>query len=77
MLKKEFKFYRDHQKDLLKKHRGKYIVIKGQEIIGVYTSFAEALEKTSKTHEPGTFLVQFCSPGKESYTQEFRSRVVF
>lgn len=76
-LAKDFKFYLDHQDALVKEYNGKVIVIKNGEVIGVYDGELEAIEKTSKTHELGTFLVQKCEPGSNSYTQTFHSRVAF
>jgi hypothetical protein len=76
-LENEFKFYLENQSELVKKYNGKYIVIKNSEIIGVFDSEIDAVEKTSEHHELGTFLVQKCEPGKESYTQTYHSRVFF
>jgi hypothetical protein len=77
MLDKEFKYYLDHQEELVKKYNGKYIVIKGEEIIGVYDTEDTAYFETQKTQELGSFLIQFCDEGKDSYTQIFHSRVSF
>jgi len=76
-LEKEFEFYLKNQVELAKKYNGKYIVIKNCEVIGAFDSEIEAVEKTSVHHELGTFLVQKCEPGKESYTQTYHSRVIF
>jgi hypothetical protein len=76
-LENEFKFYLENQSELVKKYNGKYIVIKNSEIIGVFDSEIDAVQKTSEHHELGTFLVQKCEPGKESYTQTYHSRVFF
>lgn len=76
-LKREFDFYLENQTDLVKKYNGKYIVIKNQEVIGCFDSEFEAVEKTSESHELGTFLVQRCEPGEKSYTQTYHSRVFF
>jgi hypothetical protein len=77
MLEKEFKYYLDHQKSLVKKYNNKYIVIKGEKVIGSYDSNEEAYFETIKTHELGTFIIQLCTPGPEAYTQTFHSRVIF
>ena len=74
-LEKEFEFYLKNQGEFAKKYNGKYIVIKNREVIGVFESEIEAIEKTSANHKLGTFLVQKCEPGKESYTQTYHSRV--
>ena len=76
-LEKEFDFYLDHQDDLVEEYNGKFIVIKGEEVLGAYDNELEAIEKTSENHELGTFLVQKCEPGSESYTQTYHSRVAF
>lgn len=76
-LRKEFEFYLDHQNDLVRKYNGKVIVIKDLEVIGIYDSEIEAIEKSSEQFELGTFLVQKCEPGSESYTQTYHSRVAF
>ncbi len=76
-LKDEFQFYIDHQDDLVKKHGGKFIVIKEKQVIGVFDNEMEAVREVSKQHILGTFLVQKCEPGNEGYTQTFHSRVAF
>jgi hypothetical protein len=74
-LEREFKYYLQHQDELIKKYNGKYVVIKNLEVIGAYDSELEAVQKTAEKHELGTFLVQKCEPGSESYTQTYHSRV--
>jgi len=74
-LEQEFKYYLAHQEELVKEYAGKFIVIKDEDVIGSYDNELEAVQKTAKKHELGTFLVQKCEPGEESYTQTFHSRV--
>jgi hypothetical protein len=74
-LEKEFKFFLSHQDELVKEHQGKVLVIKNERVLGAYNSELEAVEKTRKNHEIGTFLVQKCEPGEESYTAIYHSRV--
>ena len=76
-LKPEFDFYLANQTELVKKHEGKFAVIKGQQVIGVYDDQATAITETSKQHELGTFLVQKVERGTGAYTQTFHSRVAF
>ena len=76
-LEKEFKYYIDHQDELVKKYNGKFLVIKNCKIIGIYDTELEAITKTSEKKELGTFLVQKCEPGTESYSQTYHSRVAF
>ena len=77
ILEQAFKFYIKHQDELVEKYRGKFLIIKGEEVIGVFDNELEAIRETSKKHELGTFIVKKCIPGKESYTQTFHSRVHF
>lgn len=76
-LEKEFNYYLTHQKELVAKYKGRTIVIKNERVIGDYDSEIEAVSETAKTHALGTFLVQKCEPGQESYTNVFHSRVAF
>ena len=74
-LEKEFKYYIDHQVELVEKYNGKFIVIRDCKVIGAFDSELEAINTTSEQYELGTFLVQKCEPGSESYTQTYHSRV--
>lgn len=77
-LKREFDYYLTHQKELVEKYNGKFIVIKGDAIIGAYKSAFEAVKGAEeKGHELGTFLVQKCEPGNASLSQTYHSRVIF
>ena len=78
ILEKEFKYYIDHRDQLIRDHEGQYIVIKGGQVIGVYSTQNEAIIETlKKRHELGTFLVQQVQAGDDSISQTFHSRVVF
>lgn len=77
MLDIEFNYYIKHQSELVEKYEGKFLVIKGEEVIGVYDSEDTAYFETLKKHEGGTFLIQLCETGDSSYTQIYHSRVSF
>jgi hypothetical protein len=76
-LQKEFNYYLKNQGELVAKYNGKFVVIKDCKVIGAYDSEFQAVSETQKSHPLGTFLVQKCEPGNQSYTQTFHSRVVF
>lgn len=76
-LEKEFKYYLAHQDELVAKYNGRFIVIKGEAVVGDYPTELDAIRETQKSHALGTFLVQKCEPGNQGYTQTFHSRVVF
>lgn len=75
-LKKEFSYYLEHQAELVRQYKGKFIVIKNCQVIGTYDSELEAITETRKHHDLGTFLVQKCEPGTNNYMQMYHSRVV-
>ncbi len=74
-LRKEFQFYRDNQDEMVDKYDGKVVAIKDGKVLGAYNSAGEALNKTQKTHELGSFLIQKVSRGNKDYTRTIRSRV--
>jgi hypothetical protein len=76
-LEKEFRFYIEHQDEMVEEYDGKIIVIKDGIVLGAYGDELSAITETRKAHELGTFLVQKVSPGDAAYTQTFHSRVVF
>ena len=47
-LEREFIFFNNKLEELKKDYLNKYIVIKGEKILGVYDDFDEAMEKTKK-----------------------------
>jgi hypothetical protein len=72
----EFEFYLERQEELVSQYDGKFVVIHGREVIGSYDDEIEAIERTAQRFPLGSFLVQKCEPGSESYTQTFHSPVV-
>ena len=76
-LQKELEYFKANQNELVQKHRGKFLVINGQKLQGVYDTEIEAYTEAKKKFELGTFLIQQCLPGQEGYTQTFHSRVTF
>jgi len=77
MLEKEFQYYLNHQDELVKKYENKFLVIKDQEVVGVYDNKQEAYDGATSKYELGTFLIQHCLPGTLSHTQTFHSQVIF
>jgi hypothetical protein len=76
-LEREFRYFEDNQADLVAKFPGRYIVIRGESVVGDYASELEAYIESKKKYDVGTFLIQQCLPGSETTTQTFHSRVSF
>ena len=76
MLDKEFKYYLDHQKELVKQYNGRFLVIVGTQIFGDFDTSSEAYSKAIEKFKAGTFLIQYCSPGSGSYTHTYHTHRV-
>jgi len=77
MLEREFKYYIDNQTDLVEKYNNRFIVIKDESVVGAYDDELTAYLESKKKYPLGTFLIQHCQAGKESYTQVFHSNAIF
>jgi hypothetical protein len=77
MLDTEFKYFTDHQDELVAQYNGKFIAIVGNKVEGAFDTELEAYLAMKKDREVGTFLIQHCLPGTLSYTQTFHSRIIF
>ncbi len=64
-LQKEFHWYLANREALVKRYRGRYLVIAGQNVIGDFHSIGEAYRTITKTQKPGTFIIKFCIPAEE------------
>jgi len=77
MLQEEFQYYIDNQNELVKKYKGKFIVIIGKQVVDSYDTFEDAVIESQKKYTLGTYLIQECMPGEDNYTQTFHTRAVF
>jgi hypothetical protein len=74
-LRRQFQYYLDHQDELVRRYQGRWVVIVGERVVGDYASELAAYEFATVGYEPGVFMIQLVTPGQESYSQTFRSRV--
>lgn len=78
MLEKEFEFYTQNHSKLFSLYPNRYLVIKDQKVIFNEDSVKNALEASQREGlQPGTYIIQKCEEGVESYTQVYHSRVSF
>lgn len=68
MFDKELAFFIANQDDLVAKHRGKVLVIRGERVEGAYESPLAAYTAAETQFQPGTFMLQPCEPGPGAYT---------
>lgn len=74
-VEQNFRYYLSHQNELVEKYNGKYIVIVNNQVVGAYDDFPHAYYSSLEKYEPGTFMIQMCTPGKEAYTARYYNRV--
>ena len=78
MIETLFKYYLEHQEELVKEYDGKYLIITNEGVGGAYDTLNEGYEFALKTYGKGNFMLQLCSEGEKDYSQRFfTSRVVF
>ena len=76
MLEAEYKYFKEHKAELLAKYPGRFIVIKGETVLGDFATQEEALKFGLGTNSPGTFMIQECTE-KADQIMRFHSRVTF
>jgi hypothetical protein len=67
-LKKNLDWYIANQQELSAKYNGKVLLIVDQKLIAAFDSMADAYTTALKSYALGSFTLQPCSPGPESYT---------
>jgi hypothetical protein len=76
MLNEEYNYFIKKKPLLLKKYKGKFVVVVDHKIDGSYLTLEEAYKEASKKYKLGSFLIQKCINDIPS-RQSFHSRVVF
>ena len=73
MFETELAFFIAHQDDLVGKHRGQTLVIRGEHVEGTYPSPLAAYLAAQHQFPVGTFMIQPCEPGPGAYTVTINS----
>lgn len=68
MFATELNYFIAHQDELVAKHSGKTLVLRGETVEGVYDSPLAAYLSAKEQFTPGTFMIQPCEPGPRAYT---------
>ena len=68
MFDRELNYFIAHQEELVAKHRGKVLVLRGENVEGAYDSALEAYQAAHRLFPVGTFMIQSCEPGPAAYT---------
>ncbi len=65
-LEKEYEHYLEIREELAKTSDGKFVAIKGQEVLGVFDDYLQAANTVYIAHEKGTVLMQEISKDPDS-----------
>ena len=69
----DFRYFKKNYDAFYKKYGHSFIVIKNEEVIGVYKTFEQAKDETVKKEKPGTFCIQECTGDESGYTSYIAS----
>jgi hypothetical protein len=64
----ELEYFIANQEELVSRYRGQSLVIRGSELVGVYSSPLDAYLAARRSYPAGTFMIQPCEPGPDAYT---------
>jgi hypothetical protein len=76
MFERELQFFIANQERLVKEYKGKTLVLRGEEVVGVYPDSLTAYLDAAKKYEPGTFMIQPCTEGSDAYTVTITSHEI-
>jgi hypothetical protein len=65
VLEQEREFYEAHLGDLLKGYAGRFVLIKGQELVGAFDTMDDALEEGARRFGLSSFLVRRVQPSPD------------
>lgn len=77
MFERELQFFIANQERLVKEYKGKILVLRGEEVVGVYDDSLTAYLDAADKYEPGTFMIQPCTEGSDAYTVTITSHAIF
>jgi hypothetical protein len=63
---KEYKYYLEIRQELAKENHGKYVAIKGKQVLGIFDNYRQAADAVYLEHDYGTVLMQELGRGPGS-----------
>ena len=73
MFETELAYFIANQSNLVRDYDGKVLILRGNEVVGVFNTALEAQLEAQKQFPLGTFMIQPCAPGPEAYTVTIHS----
>jgi hypothetical protein len=72
----DYRWFLENYRKLFEAYGTSYLAIKDQKVIGVYSSYAEAVHETEKAEPIGSFIIQYCNGNETGYTNYISSMFV-
>lgn len=76
MFDRELQFFIRNQDSLVASYRDKILVLRGEEVVGVYENALDAYVDATEKYLPGTFMIQPCAEGSDAYTVTITSHAL-
>ena len=57
-IQEEIDYYKSRRVELISEYPGKYLVIKGMQVAGIYETRTQATEEAGRLYETGTFIIE-------------------
>lgn len=68
MFEQELQYFIDNQDELVRQFSGRTLLIRQQNLEGVYDTPLDAYLYAQQVYEPGSYMIQKCEPGEDAYT---------
>ena len=65
-LREEYEHFQTIREDLAEEHAGKYVAIKGTEVLGFYRDYMEAARTLYPDHKQGSVFIQEIKSGRDA-----------
>ncbi|MGV3586995.1 MAG: DUF5678 domain-containing protein [Adhaeribacter sp.] len=67
---RDFEYYLRHQADFRKQYPNKCVIIKDEQVVGVYDTYEEAWRNASELFEENEYHIQLCYSRQDHYHQK-------
>lgn len=67
MMSEDFAWFKENYGNLQEKYGDSFIAIKDRRVLGIYSSYADAVRNTQQAEPLGSFIVQECRTDREAY----------
>jgi hypothetical protein len=68
VFEQELEYFVEHQDELVAKHAGKFLILRGREVVGAFDTALDAYLHGQSHFPPGSYMIQPCEPGPSAYT---------